>query len=294
MDRLRTIFVVSVLFFVNFHPVNAQVQSITRDQSQNYVIRYHVKGDNELRKGKWVPGNLVNPGVVASVKVVSSSHYKYVYQVRNSEDSNLDLYKFKIQTLSNVKNISYQKYQWHARYIGWQSQVKWSYKTGSSYGIPPGQKEVFSFESEQLPTIGFGYASNLTGLSFPREDEELPVFIEVALDSLRKKSSFVSFQTVVPKKLPNDINPNALQDTLQSYLAFSCDTTWIKNKGTCRSLEAKLDQVERQIDRNTNTAANTLQAFLNELEALKEKQISSEAYGLLYFNGQILLEKLRE
>ena len=80
-----------------------------------------------------------------------------------------------------------------------------------------------------------------------------------------------------------------------SFLSFSCDTTWIPNPGTCRSLESKLENAGRQLRRgNMTTAANTLRAFLNEVEALKEKQLSSEAYALLRFNGEYLLERLRK
>lgn len=43
---------------------------------------------------------------------------------------------------------------------------------------------------------------------------------------------------------------------------------------------------------NPGAASGPLQAFLNELEALRGQQLSSEAYALLYYNGQYLLEQL--
>jgi hypothetical protein len=35
-----------------------------------------------------------------------------------------------------------------------------------------------------------------------------------------------------------------------------------------------------------------MRAFLNEVRALNEKQLSSEAYALLYYNGRYLLERV--
>ncbi|MDZ7716202.1 MAG: hypothetical protein U5J95_08330 [Balneolaceae bacterium] len=116
------------------------------------------------------------------------------------------------------------------------------------------------------------------------------------VDSLRSiiNKRGLKLNTIGPRKLPEDIGHTVLLDTLYSYLAFSCDTTWIETGGVCRSLEAKLDNVARQLDRdNTRTAANNLQAFLNEVQALKERQLSSEAFALLYYNGEYLLDRLR-
>jgi hypothetical protein len=51
--------------------------------------------------------------------------------------------------------------------------------------------------------------------------------------------------------------------------------------------------VRRQLERgNTNPDRGSLQAFLNEVDAQKDKQLSSEAWALLWFNGQYLLERL--
>jgi len=70
---------------------------------------------------------------------------------------------------------------------------------------------------------------------------------------------------------------------------------WITNQGICRSLEAKLENGKRQLERGNKTAAiGSLQAFLNEVEAQKGKQVSSEAYALLYFNGEYLLNRFNQ
>jgi len=64
---------------------------------------------------------------------------------------------------------------------------------------------------------------------------------------------------------------------------------------------AKLLEAKRALEKGQATVAkNTLNAFLNEVKAVScqefncpgNKPLTSEAYALLYFNGQFLLERL--
>ncbi len=77
---------------------------------------------------------------------------------------------------------------------------------------------------------------------------------------------------------------------------------WITNPGVEDSLDVKLDQVKAKLQAgDTKTAANQLSAFLNEVSAQgcesydncpTGKHLLPEAWGLLYFNGKYLLDKL--
>lgn len=77
------------------------------------------------------------------------------------------------------------------------------------------------------------------------------------------------------------------------YANESLELGWIANRGILQSLQAKLDNAERQLQRgNTPTALNVLRAFMNEVEALPENQLSSEAYALLKYNAEYLIQQL--
>lgn len=77
---------------------------------------------------------------------------------------------------------------------------------------------------------------------------------------------------------------------------------WITNPGVQDSLDVKLDQVKNKLQAgDTKTAANVLNAFLNEVDAQgcskydgcpAGKHLLPEAWALLKFNGQYLLGKL--
>lgn len=77
---------------------------------------------------------------------------------------------------------------------------------------------------------------------------------------------------------------------------------WITNPGVEDSLDVKLNKVKAKLQAgDTKTASNILNAFLSEVAAQgcetygncpNEKHLSPEAWGLLYFNGKYLLDKL--
>ena len=76
---------------------------------------------------------------------------------------------------------------------------------------------------------------------------------------------------------------------------------WIKVDGVHKSLLAKLTNAKRKVEvGDTKVAKNLLNAFLNEVQATScpdftcagNKLLTSEAYALLFFNGQFLWERL--
>ena len=75
----------------------------------------------------------------------------------------------------------------------------------------------------------------------------------------------------------------------------------VTRDGEQQSLLAKLVEAKRKLeDGNSKVAKNMLNAFLNEVRAGSceqftcpgNKPLTSEAYALLFFNGQYLVERL--
>jgi hypothetical protein len=89
-----------------------------------------------------------------------------------------------------------------------------------------------------------------------------------------------------------DIN---LIDMLISDVNTAYEKGWIDNQGIANSLDQKLENAKNQLEKGkTNTAINMLSAFLNEVEAQKDKHLTSEAYALLKFNAEYLIQRLEE
>lgn len=128
-------------------------------------------------------------------------------------------------------------------------------------------------------------------LVFP---EEPPQEIEDALDPLvRFPNDTVRKKTVGPGEIPEVFEPLSFLDNLISLKEQAYSLGWIDNKGILNSLNQKLEAVRKNIQNGKiKTAKNILGAFINEVEAQKEKHLSSEAYALLKFNAQYLRENL--
>ncbi len=70
---------------------------------------------------------------------------------------------------------------------------------------------------------------------------------------------------------------------------------WIDNQGIANSLDSKLDNAKKRLAAGDTTAAkNILNAFVNEVEAQNGKHLTSEAYTLLKYNAEYLIERLPE
>ncbi len=108
-------------------------------------------------------------------------------------------------------------------------------------------------------------------------------------------------KTVGPKAPSTTFVPVEFLNYLISLVHDSRQQAWITRDGAKKSLLAKLINAKRKLEAGQNhVAKNMLNAFLNEVQATScqqfscpgNKPLTSEAYALLYFNGQYLWERL--
>jgi len=116
-----------------------------------------------------------------------------------------------------------------------------------------------------------------------------------------EKAIEVTLKTVGPTAPPKDFVPIEFLNYLITLLHDSRKLGWIKVEGIHKSLLAKLLEAKRALEKGqSRIAKNTLNAFLNEVRAVScqefscpgNKPLTSEAYALLFFNGQFLWERL--
>lgn len=179
------------------------------------------------------------------------------------------------------------------------SEKKLVLRTDVRNDIEPGEKmSGFKLSSKGLPGLKKFKAEPFIDVRkfYPSEFEVSNVDSLINVINKDRNQASDTGYTVGPTAPPKNFVTEDFVDTLSSFLDQSCtEPGWITTQGICRSLEAKLENVERQLDQgNTNAASSSLQAFINEVDAQKNKQLSSEAYALLYFNGLYLLERLNE
>ncbi len=109
-------------------------------------------------------------------------------------------------------------------------------------------------------------------------------------------------KTVGPKAPPATFVPLEFLNYLIALLHDSRQQGWVTVDGIHQSLLAKLLAAKRSLEAGrTQPAKGQLNAFLNEVQAVScpqfscpgNKPLTSEAYALLYFNGQFLAERLQ-
>ncbi len=124
------------------------------------------------------------------------------------------------------------------------------------------------------------------------DPDELAKFVDTLM--LRTK-------TVAPKAPPANFVPLEFLNYLIALLHDSRQQGWIKVDGIHQSLLAELLAAKRSLEAGRDEPARgQLKAFANEVQAVScpefscpgNKPLTSEAYALLYFNGQYLVERL--
>jgi len=161
----------------------------------------------------------------------------------------------------------------------------------SPFNIKPGSTlDGFSFESKEPPGVATFYSGGFVKvpdvIEEPIEGEPHPPR-EFGVDAFQGKT--VGPVVVTDNSLGGLINRLiSLKDSMPSF-------GWVTNQGIITSLNVKLSAANESIAKGHNKAAvNQLNAFINELDAQKGKQVNENAWALLKANAEFLISKLVE
>ena len=110
-----------------------------------------------------------------------------------------------------------------------------------------------------------------------------------------EKSDAASFDNIGHADLTVIQSDISLIEMLIDDVDESYQNGWIDNQGIANSLNQKLENAKKQLEKGkAKQAINMLNAFLNEVEAQKDKHLTSEAYALLKYNAEYLIKRLEE
>ncbi len=174
--------------------------------------------------------------------------------------------------------------------------ASWGAVYDPSLILPGGSLEGFRLTSYGLPGIrNVIVRPDIDENSLPEEFTEAEKIPE-----LEARLMFRG-KTVGPKAPPQPFVPLEFLNYLIALLHDSRQQGWIRLDGIHQSLLAKLLAAKRSLEAGrVQPAAGELRAFVNEVQAvscpeltcLGNKPLTSEAYALLFFNGQYLFERL--
>ena len=236
--------------------------------------------------------------------------FVYKYTLQSSERSQQEVNRLLINTsgahsnaasplgwrfkdTSRVRQIFRPFAAWHA---GWGNHPNGKLVPshgnveGTPYQVKPGQTlSGYSVESMNPPGVVDFFAYGFRKLRTVEEAEAnpYPVGHSSLDDAFRGK-------TIGPV-IVTDTSSGGLIDRLIVLKDSMPGFGWITNQGIINSLNAKLSAAKGSIARgNHKTASDQLNAFINELNAQKGKQVNATAWALLRANAEFLIHKLGE
>ncbi|MCK4738397.1 MAG: hypothetical protein KAT46_00470 [Deltaproteobacteria bacterium] len=320
--KTKTYITILALFFIwatgitNTLAETEPVHSYYDEQNDWFVFEWT---DPDLGKQSSIldKGNKVKPIINAKVELQNDNKtYVYNYQVSNQEGALQPVQIVQISFESEVydaKTPSPKKDWYMGQYRG-KDVWRWSKTDGTVVGIPPGETESgFSFKSKGIPTIvkSIFFGKRRVRYSGPGDSDPIEIDDSFERAYLKFKENYkdkfktVRKKTVGPGKLPEKFNATDFIDHLIDLKHQAQDLGWIKAEGgdgIIQALDQKLDNAKAAIARgNTRSATKILKAFIKQVEAQSckthdnckaKKHLSPEAYALLKYNAEYLLENL--
>jgi len=311
----------TILFAVTacYSWLHGQVSSsVTFDSSTgNYVIRF--QGAEGIVETVFEPSTKVRPHIQCVVlRDRDSGRLLYYYTVRNGNGARQRLITFSVDHKTQINDLEAPNHQWTADIIGTRRLASWSHSRVDPHGVLTSFNGIpsdsaasgFSFRSAGLPTIVFSYSEGAAKtVYFP---EEPPLDVDSLLDPLEIfPRNSVSQTTVGPKQPEEAFDKTAFLDTLLSYTRQSAQLGWLgrirdddcddderPDDGVVRNIENRLQKARRELVRGDSVKARReLEKLIRKVDRLQrrgERVMTGEAYALLKYNTEYLIERLPE
>ena len=243
-------------------------------------------GDYGVHLPNFVPMNLLSAKVTCDVN--RSRHgFLYSYTLSNDATSDQPIWRFAVEKPyefvkagSDDPNI-----KWAHRYSKNWDILIWNISNDEKYYpfdyIYPGDvRNDFNLETEApLIYIGNYYVQGKNGK-------------KIYTDQYIKENSFDG-KTICGKYPSEPFVPQEFLDTLKSYNNQSFNLGWIQTQENRDKYNNYFNNAKNYLEQNNNNAAKSeLQLVLNQCNADSSTVLTSEAYALLYFNTEYLIEQI--
>ncbi len=216
----------------------------------------------------------------------SEDKFIYNYKVENSSGSAQSINEFDVYGFDIDYNISNNYYFNVLSPLKWQGDDRRNCATWVGYPIKPSNNlSGFSYNANGLPHIGYAYlrAYNYQWTGDYRENTSVKDYL----------NNSVIIKTVAAKLPPSPFSPQEFLDSLINYNNQSYQLGWIANQATADKYDSLFNVAKTQFQQNNNNAARTtLQTVLQEVDIDSTANLTSEAYALLRYNTEYLLEQI--
>jgi len=245
-------------------------------------------GDFGVPVPEYVPMNLLTTQV--NCKVERSQYgFLYNYTIKNDSTSKQPIWRFVVEKpyeyvyagsdTPNEKWNDYYSDNWDL-YL-WEVNTDLQ-KYPFDYLSPGEEKSDYKLETETpLIYIGNYYIQGKNG-------EEPYNDLYILVNSVKGK-------TLYGKYPPDPFIPLNFLDILINYTDSSYSLGWITNQPTTDKYDSLFITAKTQLQQNNNNAARTtLQTVLQEVDVDSTNNLTSEAYALLRYNTEYLINQIPE
>ena len=180
-------------------------------------------------------------------------------------------------------------------------RARWGAFARDALVRPGSRQRGFVLLSRGLPTLRNALLEpDLSAFQPSEEERDTLGLLPEDLDDEAQRSN-LAIATLGPAGLPTDLSLDDFTRQLVDYVEASLEQGWITSAGVANALQKKLLNLTRMLEKGQERSALQIaRALGNQLEGAScrsltcpgRKPIQSEAYALLRFNLDALLEKL--
>jgi len=214
--------------------------------------------------------------------------YAYRYSLTSAVSSEQDVDDFLVDHKSIVDSISSPS-MWLSGPFGESNTIFWGARRAEVRISPGGQLQGFNITSPGIPSIYQFYAIGYSVVPTPEWEPDSVVGNDV-------DNSFKG-RTIAPRTPPTPFNSLTFLDTIKSYINQSRTFGWITNQATADKYTALVDSAQANLSANPSRRGITkskLDSVLVNVNVDSSTTLTSEAYALIRFNTEYVLQKLRE
>lgn len=245
------------------------------------------------------PGHQYLPtdGVIVDVSCEISKteqEFEYNYTIHNSNESKQRINAFYLKDALGVSDYKSPS-NWKAQVSGSTNGISWYvFPNKKPSMIYPGEnKSGFGYLTAGLPIINYYYILGYQPGPHLHGDYTPPFSIEDFRNN--KLNNSVNGLTVSPADPPDSLVASTFIDTLLSYTSQSLALGWIANQATTDKYDSLFTTAKTLLQQNhIPYVESTLHTVLAEVDEDSSGNITSEAYALLRYNTEYLLENLPE
>ncbi len=236
-----------------------------------------------------------------------ANNFEAKVNIRVNKESDMFKYQLQIQNLPPSKqNIRNTYFQYELDSIFYVLPIGSDYNitklanydiigftiTQDSLQLLPGESIIYIYKNKNLPKITNCYLqAPCNWIEHPSNDIStygLEYDRNVIKNSVKKK-------IIAPAKLPDQFMYIDFLDTLKTYADSSYSFGWIKDEQTKDKYNNYFNTAKTYLEQgDSSTARAELQKVLTDCNIDSATVLTSEAYALLYFNTEYLVNKLPE